>query len=67
MVFPRWLYIGAMKRKGLSRIHMFADSDWVGKRCFCGPFHLSLTYLLGGCTVAIFSLRYNIEWKLDIE
>lgn len=33
--------------------------DW--QKCFGSPFHLSLTYQFGVCTIAIFSLRYDIE------
>ena len=31
VVFPTWLYVGAMEREELSRVQMVSDSDWVGK------------------------------------
>ena len=70
VVFPTWLYVGAMEREELSRVQMVSDSDWVGKSASVAHFIcLSPTdseFAPLRC-VAIFSLRYNIEWQLNIE
>jgi hypothetical protein len=50
VIFPMWLCMGAMDRAELSRVQLVI-LGW--QKCFCGPFHLSLTYRLGVCTVAL--------------
>jgi hypothetical protein len=70
VIFPMWLCMGAMDKAELSRVQMVSDSDWVGKSASVAHFIcLSPTdseFAPLRC-VAIFSLRYNIEWQLTLN